>query len=483
MKGISEWIWLVGGVIAAVLVFTISMILYQNTVKASIEKKSIEEFSKVVSIINNVCWEFEGTTREYKLELGETIQGIYAADISHPRYDSKQLTNNIISSKSSSGNNLCIQIQGKKEQCEKLDCPTIFPFIGAVPEEFSISAFINQLTGRGRIYDYYLQFVRTINPPGVEVTSGGLTTTTRVSTTTFPGTSTSTLSSSTTTLPTSCSPGDLANKVDGNNMKEIVNYLSQKSRHEGTDWNKETANWVRDKLASYGLENTQVETIQGRCHPGWGGTATNLNVMGELGSGSQTIIITGGHRDSESPGAVDNAAGTADVMEIARVLAACKDKIKNFKLKFILFDVEERGMCGSQAYYDKYKTDNIKGMLNFDCTGWKNSKKVVIYRSSSSPYDLSTSADKACNFIGSQYCYKPSNPAPDASDHAPFMDGGINILFFISYDPDNPVWTGDIESCGDCYHQSCDTSDKVSKEPLEWAAKTGAYILADLYLS
>ena len=154
------------------------MVLYQGTVRASIEKKSIEDFSKTVTIINNMCWEFEGNTREYTLELGETIQGIYAANMPHDKYESAQLTNNIITGQSPSGNNLCLQIQGKKERCEQLDCTVVFPFIGAVPEEFSLSTLINQLEGRGRIYSYYLQFVRALNPPGVQVSLGPAPTTT-----------------------------------------------------------------------------------------------------------------------------------------------------------------------------------------------------------------------------------------------------------------------------------------------------------------
>lgn len=202
MKGVTEWIWLIAGIIAALIIFTMAMVLYQNTVRASIEKKSIEDFSKVVKIINNMCWEFEGNTREYTLELGETIQGIYAANMPHDKYEAAQLTNNIITGQQSSGNNLCLQIQNKKEQCEQLDCNVNFPFIGAVPEEFSLSVLINQLTGRGKIYNYYLQFVRTINPPGVLVSLGPIPTTTIVTipTTSTIGTST-TVPGSTTTLP------------------------------------------------------------------------------------------------------------------------------------------------------------------------------------------------------------------------------------------------------------------------------------------
>lgn len=162
MKGISEWIWLIGGIMAAVIIFTIASMQIQNTIKATIEKNSIQKFSEVVSIINNLCWSFEGNTREYTLQLGETIDGIYASPLPYERYESEQLTNKIINEEKSSGNNLCLKIKNKKLTCEKLDCNSTFPFVGAVPEKFSLSGMVSKWMGKGSIFNYYLGFERKI---------------------------------------------------------------------------------------------------------------------------------------------------------------------------------------------------------------------------------------------------------------------------------------------------------------------------------
>lgn len=162
----------------AVIMFTISVMMIQSTINASIEKTSIEGFGEVVSRINFLCWSFEGNTREYDLKLGETIEGIYATADTHKEYASGELTGEIIAEENSFGDNLCIKIQNKMQTCEKLDCNATFPVVGSVPEKFSLSLLINQLTGRGKIFEYSLKFLRSTGKSGVEVFLGAFPATT-----------------------------------------------------------------------------------------------------------------------------------------------------------------------------------------------------------------------------------------------------------------------------------------------------------------
>jgi hypothetical protein len=487
MKGISEWIWIVGGIIIGIILFTMGTIIYQNTLRTSLEKRSLEEFSEVVTIINNLCWNYEGNVREYNLELGETVQGIYAADIPHDKYESVQLTNNIIAGQTSSGNNLCIQIQGKREQCEKLDCHATFPFVGAVPKEFSLSALI-----KGNVFNYFLQFGRKINPVEVEVIlkvpssttttlpsptttgqPGPTTTTTPGPTTTISGPTTTTNPTPTTSIPSACPPNTLVNLVDSNSMYNYVQYLTQHPRPYGSQWDTDTAtdstNGIKAKLESYGVDNVHFEDSN---------TYPSKNVVGEIGTGTNVIIVTGGHRDGVSgcPGATDNAGGTATVMEVARVLATCKDKIKTYKLKFVLFDNEENGMYGSHAYVFQHSSENIQGMINFDCIGQAGSSGLTAYRTHP---DMSTSADKAGQYLQSQgMAYDKQGQGPAMSDQDPFVDhagaGFKGYLWAMNY--------GGV--CGACYHcmYGCDDDmTQIDAKNLGWAAKFGVYVLADLY--
>lgn len=70
---------------------------------------------------------------------------------------------------------------------------------------------------------------------------------------------------------------------------------------------------------------------------------------------SGEYVMAGAHLDSwvASDGAVDNAAGSAVVMEAARILKALGVRPKR-TIRFALWNGEEQGLLGSLAYVDKY---------------------------------------------------------------------------------------------------------------------------------
>lgn len=81
------------------------------------------------------------------------------------------------------------------------------------------------------------------------------------------------------------------------------------------------------------------------------------NVLADIpGTGrSGEYVMAGAHFDSwvASDGAVDNAAGTAVVMEAARILKALGVRPKR-TIRFALWNAEEQGLWGSLAYVDRY---------------------------------------------------------------------------------------------------------------------------------
>lgn len=70
---------------------------------------------------------------------------------------------------------------------------------------------------------------------------------------------------------------------------------------------------------------------------------------------SSEYVMAGAHLDSwvASDGAQDNAAGSAVVMEAARILSQMKVKPKR-TIRFALWNGEEQGILGSLAYVDRY---------------------------------------------------------------------------------------------------------------------------------
>ena len=164
---VSNWVWITGGVIAGLVVFSLA---YQQIVQVNLartEQRSLEGYSEMKSIVDNLCWSFVGNKREYTLSIGETIEGIYVASSQYEEYGSKELLNKILAKEESTGKFLCIKIKDKRLKCQELECDTNMPFFGSVPEEYSLIAFLNKLMGKGMVFTYRLLFER--NETGVKV--------------------------------------------------------------------------------------------------------------------------------------------------------------------------------------------------------------------------------------------------------------------------------------------------------------------------
>lgn len=81
------------------------------------------------------------------------------------------------------------------------------------------------------------------------------------------------------------------------------------------------------------------------------------NILADIPGTSRSgeYVMAGAHFDSwvASDGAVDNAAGTAVVMEAARILRAMNVRPKR-TIRFALWNGEEQGLLGSLAYVDRH---------------------------------------------------------------------------------------------------------------------------------
>ena len=159
------------------------------------------------------------------------------------------------------------------------------------------------------------------------------------------------------------------------------------------------------------------------------------------------IYILGAHYDSvNSPGADDNASGTAGIMEAARVLSQYEFEAT---LIFIGFDREEQGLIGSGAYAQDHKDDDILGMISMDMISYNSngSDTARIYgRDSSAP--LKESLADAISLYGNGLSSVDSG-VTGRSDHEPFQDEGFQACLLIEYD----VWNNPN------YHRSNDSVD------------------------
>jgi len=95
--------------------------------------------------------------------------------------------------------------------------------------------------------------------------------------------------------------------------------------------------------------------------------ATSQNVHAELGPETDTEVLVTSHVDAHdiAEGAMDNGAGTAMVVELAKALAQREDELDT-RVHFIVFGAEEVGLVGSAVDARRRDHDTIKAVLNFD---------------------------------------------------------------------------------------------------------------------
>lgn len=140
------------------------------------------------------------------------------------------------------------------------------------------------------------------------------------------------------------------------------------------------------------------------------------------------VVVMGAHYDSvpKSQGAGDNGTGVAALVLMAQELA---DAEFPFTLRFIFFGVEEIGLRGSRHYVESL-TDaelrDIAAMLNFDAMG--AGKASILGDEALVNAALGIAAANGL-IVG-----ESEGMRGGGSDHAPFRDAGVPVLFFFGDD-------------------------------------------------
>jgi hypothetical protein len=191
--------------------------------------------------------------------------------------------------------------------------------------------------------------------------------------------------------------------------------------------------------------------------------ATVNNVLAWLPGQSDEYVIIGAHYDHLGrgnfdslapsqigqihPGADDNASGTAGVLELARLLAPERGKLKR-SILFMDFAGEELGLLGS-AEWVKEPTrplDKAVAMINMDMIGRINGDKIYIggIGTGSTFKAVLEQAEKDAPFK-----VESSPGGYSSSDHTSFVTRKIPVLFFFS-------------GLHSDYHKPSDTWDKIN---------------------
>lgn len=210
-------------------------------------------------------------------------------------------------------------------------------------------------------------------------------------------------------------------------------------RLPNTDPAHAARDWIADKFSEFGYDSVLVDTFVGAQIPSYT-PCLCYNVMAyKVGTTlPDHKIIIGGHWDAvpNSPGADDNASGTAAVLEMARVL---KDIETSMTIIFIALDAEEAGLLGAHHYADAAaaRNEDIVVMINSDMIAHlTNTNRANVYTAYTYGYaDLW--ADMAATHGGIDIT--DVLVGGGSSDQRAFWDAGYHAIF-VQEDLFSPNW-------------------------------------------
>ncbi|HEY7330168.1 MAG TPA: M28 family peptidase [Gemmataceae bacterium] len=247
---------------------------------------------------------------------------------------------------------------------------------------------------------------------------------------------------------------------------DMLTRLEKDINREMKPHSLELSGWTADVSVRMHRGKIEAKNIVGMLE-GAGSLANETIVIGahydHLGYGGSGSLASS-RKMAIHHGADDNGSGTTTVMELARRLAAMKDR-QGRRLVFIAFSGEELGLLGSEYYckHPLYPLDETASMFNIDMVGRLRPDKT-----SGKAKLLSEGCGTAKPFrelldkLGDKYDFKmvnkPSGFGP--SDHASFCSKDVPVLF---------VWT----DYHDDYHRPSDTADKINVEGMRRIADLG----------
>jgi Zn-dependent M28 family amino/carboxypeptidase len=184
--------------------------------------------------------------------------------------------------------------------------------------------------------------------------------------------------------------------------------------------------------------------------------ATSQNVHAELGPDTTERVLVTSHVDAHdiAEGAMDNGAGTAMVLELARALAEREGDLDT-RVEFVCYGAEEVGLIGSTHHAESVDPDAVKAVLNFD--GVARGRDLAAYTHGWD--ELAEAIERVADRFD-----HPFDPVPEVgphSDHWPYVVRGIPGYHVYAETGDEGRGWG---------HTRADTFDKLESRDLRESA-------------
>ncbi|TKX44970.1 M28 family peptidase [Halorubrum sp. SD690R] len=181
-------------------------------------------------------------------------------------------------------------------------------------------------------------------------------------------------------------------------------------------------------------------------------TATSGNAVAELGPDTDEHLLVSSHVDAHdiAEGAMDNGAGTATIVEVARALAAREGEL-DVRVRFAAFGAEEVGLVGSSVAAEAADREAVRAVVNVDSNVFGRTLRLDHH-----DFDaLAAAADRVSDRF--DHPIATGSELVPHSDHWPFVKRGI---------PGYMV-SGETEGRGRGWgHTHADTLDKLESRNL-----------------
>lgn len=179
---------------------------------------------------------------------------------------------------------------------------------------------------------------------------------------------------------------------------------------------------------------------------------------GELAD--EKVILLAHHDNAYGPGAVDNAASVAVVLEVAKALNAINEKCKR-TIELVTVSGEEYGQAGSSDYVQRRLSEmkNVKGVIVMDLIGGGDQyyyieKSVYNGELIHNSAKINKLLEKTCDELGLDI--QPTQ-LEFASDDAPFIEQGVETSYLCRCISKSWPWL----------HTDLDTADVVDPNALK----------------
>jgi len=238
----------------------------------------------------------------------------------------------------------------------------------------------------------------------------------------------------------------LFGEISADNLKHYNDKLSEHfTRYYTTETGKQAAHWIYNKFLEIKGSRTDI-TVQLFSHS-WLQPSVIARIEGTDPQTKDEVIIISSHEDSihqgatgRSPGADDNASGTATVIETFRVLVA-SGFVSDRSIEFHTYSAEEVGLRGSQDIASKYQKQGkvVFAQMQLDMTFYASNPPQIGLVRDYVNVDLSNFLAKVIQDYA-EIPYVDTKCGYGCSDHASWYKAGYasSFPFETRFDKSNP---------------------------------------------